>query len=536
MELAPLVADFIRHIDVERQLSPHTVDQYGRDLREWLNYLEAEEIPLEVEEISTFHIRQFVAHLFEQRGLAAVTVKKKLACLRSFFVFACRYHGAEQNPAAAVTSPNIPERLPEVLTDQEIARLLEACDENYFRLYRVRDRAIIAVLATLGVRRQELFDIRLQDWDAHERTVRIRSGKGDRERILPLTDELVSLIKRWLDVRPATDQPWLFVSRHGHQLAAQPMQRMLRRLAEAAGLDQKIHTHMFRHYAATSIVQNDSAGGVERARRILGHASLDTLSVYTHLSVDDLRGAVRDNAARSGVTGSTRIDPQTMTVDPGTELAASRLQQVLAEFPEDWQEREEVINWLAVEWTRQCVPGDILPFPFEAVNAILTFRRTVEGLTLDQHLAVAEFGATVISRLTTRRTHVVEDVIPIGEELQGRATGGVASGEGVRAADLRRLDELLPEPDEAGVLPTIAAVVAVASRLSTYRVDIPSGRMATELLLGLLAWERGLPPLIVPAAGRILWRGLLQGSGETGTGVGYALALLTDSLADLRGR
>ena len=100
--------------------------------------------------------------------------------------------GESQN--AAVTAPRVPHRLPQTLTHTEVYKLMEACEASYFRLHRVRDRCIIGLLACLGLRRQELMDLRVEDWDATERVLRVRSGKGDRERLLPLTDELIALV------------------------------------------------------------------------------------------------------------------------------------------------------------------------------------------------------------------------------------------------------------------------------------------------------------------------------------------------------
>jgi integrase/recombinase XerC len=509
MKLTVLVDDFSRYITYERQLSHHTVEQYARDLKRWMTWLEENDLPLDTDDLDVSHLRGYVQYLSGERKVSAVTVKRKLACLRSFYKFCCQYHDVVSNPAAAVATPKVPERLPNVLTDSEVARMLDACDHNYFSLYRVRDRAILSVLCTLGMRRQELMDIRLEDWDAEERTLRIKSGKGDKERILPLTDELIALGERWLEVRPECDEPWFFISRAKTKLAPHAMQRMLRKLADLAGLNKNIHVHQFRHYAATSIVQNHSSGGMEQARRILGHASTDSLSVYLHLSVDDLRPAVEDNARRSGI--GARASVESVKVDPGTDLAAKRLQGLLDELPEEWQRDEGVIELLTIEWTRHIVAEDI-PLPVDSARAILTERSTVEGLTLDQHLTIAEIGGLIVRHLNMR-DHVVEQVLEIGDQLkQGRGH----TGEGVKAMQLRKLNALMPT--ERSVLSAIAGAVSVACELQSHRVDIPCGRQALELMVGLLMWDRGLPPLIIPTASRNLWR-LLLDRASNGDGV-----------------
>lgn len=152
MELCLLAEDFIRHIHLERGLSHNTVDQYDRDLKRWLRFLEENGVPPDTDHVGVIHIRNFVQSLSLARR-APRTIMRYLSCLRAFFTFACRYHGLTENPAAAVESPKLPDTLPRLLSGTEVARMLDACDQSYFRLYRVRDRCIVAVLACLGLRR-----------------------------------------------------------------------------------------------------------------------------------------------------------------------------------------------------------------------------------------------------------------------------------------------------------------------------------------------------------------------------------------------
>lgn len=395
MELCPLVDDFVRHISLERGLSHNTIDQYDRDLKRWLRFLDENGIPPDTDHVGVIHIRNFIQTLSLSQ-LAPRTIMRYLACLRSFFTFVCRYHGLPSNPAEAVESPKLPDTLPRLLTHTEVARLLDACEQNYFRLYRVRDRRIVAVLACLGLRRQELMDLRLEDWDAEERMAMVRAGKGSRDRALPLTDELVALGAAWLAVRPETGEPYFFISRHGQKLAAHSLQRMLQRVSDAAGMERRPHLHMFRHFAGTAIVNNHNSGGIEQARRILGHASNSTVSVYAHLSVDDLRPAVRDTGAMSGIPLRTRGSGQdTVTLGPAADMALAELRDVLKELPERWQSVPAVVDWLIAEWARHCLPADGRSFSLCETGAVLHRRQTVDTLTLDQHFALAEFGRAV---------------------------------------------------------------------------------------------------------------------------------------------
>ncbi|MEN6544525.1 MAG: tyrosine-type recombinase/integrase [Armatimonadia bacterium] len=529
MELCLLAEDFIRHINLERGLSHNTVDQYERDLKRWLRFLHDNGIPPDTDHVGVVHIRNFIQSL-SLANRAPRTIVRYLSCLRAFFTFVCRYHGLSENPAAAVASPKLPDTLPRLLTGTEVARLLDACEQNYFRLYRVRDRCIVAVLACLGLRRQELMDLRLQDWDAEERVVMVRAGKGARDRALPLTDELISLGSAWLAVRPTTGEPYFFVSRHGQKLAAHSLQRMLQRIADAAGLESRPHLHMFRHFAGTAIVNNHSAGGIEQARRILGHASNSTVSVYAHLGVDDLRAAVRDTGAISGLPLHPGPSCEDFTgAGPAVSFALFEMRRMVCELPENWQTRTVVVDWLVAEWSRHCLPTDGRPYCHASAVAVLYERQTVTGLTLDQHFALAEFGRAVRRRMLGRRDMTVNDLIAVTEELGAGIAGRDPVGEGATVEEIRAIAGLLPNRGKPGdVAERMMCLVTAAARLHCLKPDLPNGRVAAEAVAGLLCWSCGLPPLVIPASQRLLWDLLVReiAAGNRGTATVFCASLI----------
>ena len=498
-----------------------------------MKFLEESGIPLDTDDVNTIHIRNYMQSL-ATAGRSPRTIMRRVACLRSFFTFACRYHDLPSNPVAAVVYPKLPETLPDLLTHTEVARMIEASEENHFRLYRVRDRCILAVLACLGIRRQELIDLSLRDWEESRSELRIRSGKGFCDRVLPVPPELARFIADWLKIRPETTVDNLFLSRNGRPLSSQSLQRMLRRAAAAAGLEDVPHLHMFRHYAATAIVANHSSGGLEQARRILGHASNATVSIYAHLSVDDLRPVVRDNAILSGIAPAGEPGDAKATLEHGTEITLDELLRVLGSLPDGWQREAECRDWLAVEWTRHCIADTVVSYAFADVAAMVCDRRTVPELALDVHLAATEFAHVAVRRLTAKHRHCVADLVDVGEDLARGPSGQLARGEGLSRAHLSRLEKLLPA-DSVGAVGVIEGLAAVASELRGLRVDVPGGRVAIELLLGLIAWGRGLPPLIIPASDRSLWRLLLHrhAGGDPGLAVAYCVARLTDVASGL---
>ncbi len=534
MDLQVLAHDFLRHIDLERNLSHHTVTQYGRDIKRLLAHLQGEGVAADTDCVTVEHLRGFVRGL-SSAGLSPSTIARIITCIRSLYTFGCRYHALPANPAAATVSPKVAHKLPEALTASEVARLLEACDDNHFRIYRVRDKCIVALLACLGLRRQELIDLELRDWDAGARTLRVRTGKGRRERVLPCPDELGGLLGQWLESRPAATVQNIFVSRQGCRLAPHTLQAMLKRLTAIAGLERKPHLHLFRHFAGTAIVSNHASGGIEQARRVLGHVSSETVAVYSHLTVDDLRPAVRDTAALSGIALRRAGGSDGLRLDAGTLLAARQLDELVRSLPGDWQQSDSVRRWIVTEWTRQCAIANPPAFARGEVDVIVWERHTAAHLSLDDHLAVVSVARVVHRLLNTEHLHVVTDLLRIDENLRG-AFPQRSPGEPPSEGELRSLDSALPQPSlELHSASVLAAVVLLTSELGVHRAGLAGGQVTIDLLAGIAVWQRGLPPLIVPAAEAGLWR-LLQArsaGGDVAPAVAYGLAKVAGVAGEL---
>ncbi len=527
MDLERLIHEFVEHIDVERNLSPRTVEAYQRDLRKWVSYLNEDAVPLDTDAVGVEQVRGFMRWL-SNGGRAPATVRRALWCLKSLYTFGCRFKGVERNPSMAIVPPRMPERLPDVPSRSEVMRLLRACDENYFRLYRVRDKAIIATLAFLGVRRQELIDLHLDDWNAEQQTVLIRSGKGRRDRMLPVPGDLAALVEAWLDARPDADVPNLFISRCGGPLRASALYRMLKRLIRKAGLERNVGLHSLRHYAATSLVQSPN-GGLAHAQRLLGHQSPQSTAVYVHLSVDDLRQGVSESLGLAERPPS-RNHAHALNLDAATEHSAKQLTASLSALPNGWQRDSPTVRWMVTEWTRQSVPSrDSTAFRAGDVDEILWSRATVPSLALDDHLRIAAFGRCVWGRMTASDPAAlqVSDVIGIGSDLSQGLPGGGPVGEPLSAKDLTAFDQSVTETQGSDdPLPVLADAISIYAHLQTHRLGIPSGRSTIEVWTGLWLWHRGLPALVVAAAERPLWHLVVERycTGDRLPALSYAIA------------
>ena len=524
MRLNPLVEEFLQHVQFERNLSPNTVTAYARDLRRWVGYLKRQGVRLDTDAIGVNEVRGFIQHL-SKAGLSPSTVSRALWAIKSFYAFVCRFKDEVRNPSVAVVPPTKAERLPQVPKRGDVMRLLRACDDNYYHLYRIRDRAVLATLAFLGVRRQELIDLRLDDWDADQRTLRVRCGKGRRERLLPAPDDLVALVEDWLGIRPKTSNPSLFVSRNGGSLRASALYRMLKRLTKKAGLETRIGLHALRHYAATSIAQSPN-GGLAHAQRLLGHQSPQSTAIYVHLSVDDLRSGVSEALAVGGQRRSELVRAEPLMLDAATQQLARQIAARLSALPSGWQRIPAAVQTVLTEWARHAVPEQDVGFPAEAVEAILWSRVTVPNLSLDDHLLVSAFGRCAAGRMVggVQERLRLSDVIGIGWELASGVSGYAPHGEPLNVEVLRAKDDVLRNLPAGDSLTALMHAVALRSSLQGYRVGTACGRTAIDLWAGLWLWEQGLAPIVVEAEERSLWHLLAErfGSGDVVPAVAHA--------------
>ena len=301
-------ARFLRYLEVERDASPLTIKSYREDLEALAEYLgDALQHDPHVEEVSTMDLRGYVVAVNEA-GYAKSSVARRLASMRSFFRFAQREGLVDHNPAKPLRNPRRSRPLPHFLTSRELARLLKAPprDEPLGR----RDRAILETMYSAGLRVSEAVGINDGDVDFAQGLVRIR-GKGRKERLAPLGSYAIRAVKRWRAVRALSpreptgrDAP-VFVNRFGTRLTTRSVARMLEKYLKVTGLDARTTPHSLRHSFATHLL--DHGADIRSVQELLGHKSLATTQIYTHLSAANLRKVyerahprARDSANRNG--------------------------------------------------------------------------------------------------------------------------------------------------------------------------------------------------------------------------------------------
>ncbi len=271
---------FVGHLASERRLAPLSVENYARDVRDLLFLCGS--MPLHA--ISVHDIRRFVSRL-HARGLGGRSLARKLSAWRAFFTYLVRDHGYPMNPVAGVRAPRFVRPLPVTLTPDQAEQLLNVEAKAPLAL---RDRALFELVYSSGLRLAEVLAVSLSDIDLSERLVRV-TGKGSKTRVLPVGIQAVEAIERWLEVRARLAQPQetaLFVARGGGRLGPWAVRARLKALSRARGLATSVHPHTLRHSFASHMLQ--SSGDLRAVQELLGHASLSTTQVYTHLDYQHL--------------------------------------------------------------------------------------------------------------------------------------------------------------------------------------------------------------------------------------------------------
>jgi integrase/recombinase XerC len=294
------VARFLDSLENERRLSEHTRKNYARDLGCLIDFCHKNQVGL-WRELDSQHVRAFAADC-HRRGLSPSSIQRRLSAVRSFFRYLLRDGEIRQNPATDVRAPKSPRRLPGALDADTMARLLEFRGDDRLG---VRDKAIMELFYSSGLRLAELLGLNLYDLDLRDQTVRV-TGKGGKARIVPVGRYAIDAIGQWLKERAGLakpDEDAVFVGVHGHRLGPRIVQRRIARWARLQGLPEHVHPHMFRHSFASHLLE--SSGDLRAVQELLGHANISTTQVYTHLDFQHL-ARIYDEAhprARRRLTG-----------------------------------------------------------------------------------------------------------------------------------------------------------------------------------------------------------------------------------------
>ena len=291
--LAEQIARYLEELGREGA-SPHTIDAYAADLRQFVEHLSHPDRSLpEPREIDLLMLRQWMADLY-RANLQAVTIGRKLAAIRGLFRFMLREGVIQVNTARLVRTPKTPKKLPDVMTAEQTNRLIDGVAAGTLpRPFPARDRAIFELLYGCGLRVSELSGLNLEDIDRAERWLRVR-GKGRKERQVPMPGKAAEALERYLSERPVVrDQRAVVLNHRGGRLTAQGIGIIVKLYATYLAGDPSIHPHSFRHAFATHLLADGA--DLRAIQELLGHARLSTTQKYTQVSLTELM-AVYDKA------------------------------------------------------------------------------------------------------------------------------------------------------------------------------------------------------------------------------------------------
>lgn len=287
--LTDIVRRYLRYLKLERNYSSNTLDAYKHDLDYLLRFLSDRGLaPLDVK---LEDLQQFAASLHEQ-GLTAKSQARILSGIRSFYRYLLLDGYLEVDPTELLESPHLPKHLPEYLTTEEVDRLEAAIDLSTREGHR--NRAIIEVLFSCGLRVSELTHLKMSGLYLQEHFIRV-TGKGRKERLVPISDKAIRELTFWFDdrnkmnIKPG-EEDYVFLNNRGHHLTRTMILIMVKRLGEAAGIEKTISPHTLRHSFATAMLKGGASLRV--IQELLGHAGIGTTEIYTHLDNESLRQTV----------------------------------------------------------------------------------------------------------------------------------------------------------------------------------------------------------------------------------------------------
>jgi integrase/recombinase XerC len=295
-ERPSLIQEFVHYLALEKNASPHTCRCYRKDLEGFEEFLKSSGMYLnptggiEIEKADRMAIRKYMSSL--HRKIRKSSIARKISTLRSFFKYLIRERVISSNPAKGVSTPKVEKTLPTTLTVDEVFRLMESPENipekssRVSRENRARDRAILELLYSSGLRVSELVGLNSNQLDSDLGIVRVM-GKGRKERIVPVGVKAIDALKAYLEGRGAsTGDDAMFINPSGGRLTARSVARLIKKYTRNSGIFRKVSPHSLRHTFATHLL--DAGADIREIQEMLGHSSLSTTQRYTHVSMGKL--------------------------------------------------------------------------------------------------------------------------------------------------------------------------------------------------------------------------------------------------------
>jgi integrase/recombinase XerC len=304
--IEPTIPTYLQYLRKERNYSPHTLAAYEDDLRQFSEFLRRffPRREYDVQDIDHIAIRSFLGDLLEQK-FSTRSIARKLACIKSFFKFLHRAHVMPFNPAADVASPKIGKHLPQYLDEQTASDLMRMPDDTP---EGVRDRAILELFYGAGIRLSELINLDMRDLDMRSRTVKV-TGKGNKQRIVPFGRRAAEALRSYIAARDrfisiAFPVEAVFLTKRGKRMNPKGVNVLVKRYVAGVSEIEKNSPHVLRHSFATHLLNRGA--DLRAVKELLGHESLSTTQIYTHVSIDRLKKIYAQAHPKAGPSRRSR--------------------------------------------------------------------------------------------------------------------------------------------------------------------------------------------------------------------------------------
>ncbi len=278
MNLRKKIDEFCNIQSKVRLTSDNTIKAYEVDLGQFVKFMEKD-----VDKITTKDLRSFLSYL-SQKNISKRSVSRKLSSIRAFFKWLHSSTSMKSNPALLLSSPKFSKELPDVIMPEEFNSMVESLNEN--NVQQLRDKLLVTLLYSSGVRSAEALSIEIDDISFERCEVRV-IGKGGVERIAFFSNETKRLFLKYIRARGAVDSKYIFTNSRGGVISSRFLRLTVEKLAEKSGIDKKVSPHTFRHSFATLLLSNGV--NLKAIQELLGHASISSTQIYTHISKEELR-------------------------------------------------------------------------------------------------------------------------------------------------------------------------------------------------------------------------------------------------------
>ncbi|MGI6595436.1 MAG: tyrosine recombinase XerC [Elusimicrobia bacterium] len=278
-----ILKKFLEYLEHQKNYSENTLKAYDTDITQFIRFLRKKRKKT-FKEVEYKDFIGFLSYLKAEDRYTEKSISRKVASIKAFFKFLAKRKLISVNPALLLYTPKVPEKLPSFLSEEEVIKIIQAPSGNSWQM--LRDKAIIELLYSTGIRVGELTSLAIKDINFLEETVKI-TGKGKKERVAPVGTPAIKALTEYLEIRPSGQTNYVFLNKYGKPLTARSVERLVEKYTKKAGIGKKVTPHTFRHSFATHMLERGA--DLRTVQELLGHERITTTQIYTHLTLEKLR-------------------------------------------------------------------------------------------------------------------------------------------------------------------------------------------------------------------------------------------------------